>query len=130
MRPLFLQIGFPGPHPPYDPIQRYAEPYLQKQLPMLEVTDNELANQPPALKELRVHNQEVDHDSVIMDLNPSHEQRHRQRAYYLANVTMIDEKVGEPFVNMCEAFDNCAKHSIKISSICVSFHVARGSNFI
>ena len=20
--PLFLQIGFPGPHPPYDPIER------------------------------------------------------------------------------------------------------------
>ena len=30
-----------------------------------------------------------------MDLNPTQEQRHRQRAYYLANVTMIDEKVGE-----------------------------------
>ncbi|MGI9442759.1 MAG: sulfatase family protein [Rubripirellula sp.] len=95
MKPLFLQIGFPGPHPPYDPIPRYAEPYLQKELPLLEVTEQELANQPPALKELRVHNQEIDHDSVIMDLNPSHEQRHRQRAYYLANVTMIDEKVGE-----------------------------------
>ena len=27
--PLFLQIGFPGPHPPYDPIPRYAEPYLE-----------------------------------------------------------------------------------------------------
>jgi arylsulfatase A-like enzyme len=27
-------------------------------------------------------------------LNPTPEQRHRQRAYYLANMTMIDEKVG------------------------------------
>jgi arylsulfatase A-like enzyme len=27
-------------------------------------------------------------------LNPTQEQRHRQRAYYLANVTMIDAKVG------------------------------------
>jgi arylsulfatase A-like enzyme len=50
--------------------------------------------QPPALKELRQHNQDVDHDSVIMDLKPTHQQRQRQRAYYLANVTMIDEKVG------------------------------------
>ncbi len=31
----------------------------------------------------------------FMDLNPTREQRHRQRAYYLANVTMIDEKVGQ-----------------------------------
>jgi arylsulfatase A-like enzyme len=93
--PLFLQIGFPGPHPPYDPIPRYAEPYLKKDLPLLEVTEEELENQPPPLKELRRHNNEIDHDSVVLDLNPTREQRHRQRAYYLANVTMIDEKVGQ-----------------------------------
>jgi len=94
-QPLFLQVGFPGPHPPYDPVPRYAEPYLKKDLPLLEVTAEELENQPPAFKELRVHNSEVDHDSVFHKLEPTHEQRHRQRAYYLANVTMIDEKVGE-----------------------------------
>lgn len=93
--PLFLQIGFPGPHPPYDPIPRYAQPYLDKDLPLLNVTQAELDGQPPALKELRQHNQDIDHDSVIMDLHPTHQQRHRQRAYYLANVTMIDEKVGQ-----------------------------------
>ena len=95
LKPLFLQIGFPGPHPPYDPVPRYAEPYLEKELPLLKVTQAELDAQPPALKELRQHNQDIDHDSVIMDLNPTYQQRHRQRAYYLANVTMIDEKVGE-----------------------------------
>lgn len=94
-QPLFLQIGFPGPHPPYDPVPRYAEHYLKKELPLLPVTDEELASQPPALKELRQHNQQIDHDSVVMDLHPSEQQRHRQRAYYLANVAMIDEKVGE-----------------------------------
>ena len=93
--PLFLEIGFPGPHPPYDPVPRYAEPYLKKDLPLMEVTDEELENQPPALKGLRIHNTEIDHDSVVHQLNPTQEQRQRQRAYYLANVTMIDEKVGE-----------------------------------
>ncbi|MCA9089972.1 MAG: sulfatase-like hydrolase/transferase [Planctomycetaceae bacterium] len=93
--PLFLQIGFPGPHPPYDPIRRYAEPYLEKDLPLLPVTQEELEHQPPALKELREHNSEVDHDSVVLDLHANEDQRHRQRAYYLANVTMIDEKIGE-----------------------------------
>ncbi len=24
--PLFLEVGFPGPHPPYDPVPGYAEP--------------------------------------------------------------------------------------------------------
>ncbi|MEZ6114308.1 MAG: sulfatase-like hydrolase/transferase [Pirellulaceae bacterium] len=94
-QPLFLQIGFPGPHPPYDPIPRYAEPYLRKDLPLLPVTQEELDNQPPPLKGLRVHNTQVDHDSVVHLLDPTPEQRHLQRAYYLANVTMIDEKVGE-----------------------------------
>ncbi|GIW80527.1 MAG: hypothetical protein KatS3mg105_2334 [Gemmatales bacterium] len=93
-RPLFLQIGFPGPHPPYDPVPRYAEPYLKKELPLLEVTEDELAGQPPPFLQMRLHNHEVDHDSVVHLLHPTKEQRHRQRAYYLANVTMIDEQVG------------------------------------
>lgn len=96
-QPLFLEIGFPGPHPPYDPVPRYVDHYLQQDLPLLPVTQEELDAQPPCLKELRVHNNEVDHDSVVLDLQPTQEQRHRQRAFYLANVTMIDEQVGGIF---------------------------------
>lgn len=95
MTPLFLQIGFPGPHPPYDPVARYTDHYLSQKLPIDPVTEEDLAGQPPALKELRQHNFEIDHDSVVLELQPSEAQRQRQRAYYLANVTMIDEKVGE-----------------------------------
>ncbi len=94
-QPLFIEVGFPGPHPPYDPVPRYAEPYLQRQLPLPEVTEEELASQPPPFQAMRVHNTQVDHDSVVHLLNPTREQLHRQRAYYLANVTMIDEKVGK-----------------------------------
>ncbi|HQE22176.1 MAG TPA: sulfatase-like hydrolase/transferase [Thermosynergistes sp.] len=93
--PLFLQIGFPGPHPPYDPPLRYAKPYLKKDLPIPAVSERDLASQPPPFLALRKHNSEVDHDSVVFSLNPSREQLHRMRAYYLANVTMIDEKIGE-----------------------------------
>lgn len=93
--PLFLQLGFPGPHPPYDPIPRYVKPYLSKDLAVQGVTEAELAKQPPPFHALREHNVEVDHDSVVHDLNPTPEQLQRLRAYYLANVTMIDEKIGE-----------------------------------
>lgn len=93
--PLFLEIGFPGPHPPYDPVPRYAEPYMNRELPLLDVTEEELAKQPPPLLQMREHNCEVDHDSVVHQLSPTDAQRHRQRAYYLANVTMIDEQVGQ-----------------------------------
>ena len=93
--PLFLEIGFPGPHPPYDPVRRYTEEYLARDLNIAPVTREDLDGQPPAFQAMRVHNTEVDHDSVVHLLDPTEEQRHRQRAYYLANVTMIDEQVGK-----------------------------------
>ncbi|MAG94289.1 MAG: arylsulfatase [Planctomycetaceae bacterium] len=92
--PLFLEIGFPGPHPPYDPTPEHAARYMEKDLPLEEVLQDDLDNQPEVFKKLRVHNTEVDHDSVVHKLDPTDEERHRQRAYYLANVTMIDEKIG------------------------------------
>lgn len=93
-RPLFLQIGFPGPHPPYDPVRAYAEPYLARDLPLAAVTAEDLAAQPPPFQAMRRHNTEVDHDSVVHIVDAPHHLRHRQRAYYLANVTMIDRQVG------------------------------------
>ncbi len=94
-QPLFLEVGFPGPHPPYDPTPEFIDRYMDRDLPLLEVTEAELASQPRAFRQLRVHNTQVDHDSVVHMLNPTREQRHLQRAYYLANVSMIDQKVGE-----------------------------------
>ena len=92
--PLFLEIGFPGPHPPYDPIERYAQPYLQRELPILPATQAEIDAQPSTLQALRARLAERMADSIAFDPLAPAEQRHRQRAYYLANVTMIDEQVG------------------------------------
>lgn len=94
-KPLFLEIGFPGPHPPYDPTPDFIERYMGRDLPLMDVTEADLESQPRAFKVLRQHNNEIDHDSVHLPLNPTQEQRHLQRAYYLANVSMIDQKVGE-----------------------------------
>ena len=69
--PLFLQIGFPGPHPPYDPIPRHAAPYLKKNLRIAPVHQSDLDNQPEPLKGMRIHNTEVDHDSVHFLLDPT-----------------------------------------------------------
>ncbi|MCH2206552.1 MAG: sulfatase-like hydrolase/transferase [Lentisphaerales bacterium] len=98
--PLFLEIGFPGPHPPYDPTSEYLDKNIDKDLPLLEVTEEEMAGLPPGLAGMRVHNTEVDHDSIKYTLNPTEEMRHRQRAHYLANVTMIDQKIGEIMDNL------------------------------
>ena len=95
VEPLFLQIGFPGPHPPLDPTTRFSKPYMDKELPIEDVLPSDLDAQPEPLKKKRIHDSEVDHDSVLHILDPTSEQRHRQRAYYLANITMIDQKIGE-----------------------------------
>ena len=94
-KPLFMQIGFPGPHPPYDPVPRHLEAYEDRELKLQPVTKEDLESQPPPFKLMRQHNVEVDHDSVVHQIDPTEEQRLRQRRHYLANVTMIDEKVGE-----------------------------------
>ncbi len=94
-QPLFLQIGFPGPHPPYDPTPEAAIEYIDRELPLPSVTQAELAAQPPPFQRLRQHNTEVDHDSIVHLEKPTRLQLQRQRAYYAANVSMIDQQVGE-----------------------------------
>ena len=93
--PLFLQIGFPGPHPPYDPSPDAAAEYIDRDLPLPQVTRRELEGQPPPFQELRAHNMEVDHDSIVHLEQPTRAQLQRLRAYYAANVSMIDKQVGQ-----------------------------------
>jgi arylsulfatase len=45
--PLFLQVGFPGPHPPFDPPARYSEPYLSAQRPAAAEADEGRARYSP-----------------------------------------------------------------------------------
>ncbi|MFB6295815.1 MAG: sulfatase [Halobacteriales archaeon] len=93
-QPLFMEIGFPGPHPPFDPVPRWAEEYMDRDLPMPDVSQEDLDGQPEPLKQLREHHERIDHDSHLHQVDAPEEARHRQRAYYYANVSMIDEQVG------------------------------------
>jgi arylsulfatase len=92
--PFFLQIGFPGPHPPYDPVRRHLEAYRDRAVPPPVRSAEDLAGQPDVLRELREHHQENDHDSVVHLADPTEQQSARQRRHYYANVTMIDEQIG------------------------------------
>lgn len=100
--PLFLQIGFPGPHPPYDPVKEYINYYIEQDLPLPVLTEEELKGQPPPHHDYRdeminYHSSKDrgPHDSVEWTSHPTPKQLHRLRAYYYANVTMIDRKIGE-----------------------------------
>lgn len=93
--PLFLQIGFPGPHPPYDPSARYLAMYENADIPVPELTEAELARQPKAQEALRQNMIDFNFDSIRWKRLPSRDDLLKIRRHYAANVTMIDDKIGE-----------------------------------
>lgn len=93
--PFFLQIGIPGPHPPYDPTQEFLDMYADAELPEPILSDEDIATQPTALKVLRDQHLAVDHDAVVHLAEPTREQTRRQRQHYFANVSMIDAQMGK-----------------------------------
>ena len=93
---LFMQVGFLGPHPPYDPLPEYTKRYLDDpRVPVPDAQPADLDDLPGFLKHKRVHDSREDHDAVLWSMNPTHAQLQRLRAHYLGNVTMIDEALGK-----------------------------------
>lgn len=92
--PLFLQIGFPGPHPPYDPTAQALAAYADVDIPVPHVTQDELDAQPKAQSKLRDNMIEFNFDSIAWKHKPTSEELLRLRRHYAANVTMIDTQVG------------------------------------
>ena len=93
--PLFLEIGFCGPHPPYDPVQRYLDMYRDVDIPVPDVTEEDVRNQPAALHKLRATMENGNFDSVAWRCDASKSDLLRLRRHYAANVTMIDDKIGQ-----------------------------------
>jgi len=92
--PFFLQVGFPGPHPPYDPPPRNLAAYRDRPMPPAHHTPEDLASQPAPLQAMRREHLTHDHDAVVHLAEPTEEQLQRQRRHYYANVSLIDEQVG------------------------------------
>jgi arylsulfatase len=93
-RPLFMQIGFPGPHPPYDPPQRWIDQYADVDIPIPKVTLEEMDKQPPAHAVARHVMMNDNFDAVKWKLQPTEAELLRLRRYYAANVSLIDEQIG------------------------------------
>lgn len=91
--PFFLQVGFPGPHPPYDPPARWLERYAGLDLPLQPATEAELAAQPSMHAALRETMKRFNIDSVAWRDHLSREDLLRIRRHYLANVSLIDAQV-------------------------------------
>ena len=92
--PLFLQIGFPGPHPPYDPLPDALAAYDNVDIPVPSVSAAELSAQPSAQEKLRQNMIDFNFDSIAWRRDATSEDLLRLRRHYAANVSMIDHQVG------------------------------------
>ncbi|MGB7305987.1 MAG: sulfatase-like hydrolase/transferase [Burkholderiaceae bacterium] len=93
--PFFLQIGFPGPHPPYDPPKRWLDQYGDVDMPFGPVSAEELAGQPSMHAHLRNTMKRFNIDSVAWRDGLSTDELKRIWRHYLANVSLIDHQVGQ-----------------------------------
>lgn len=86
-KPLFLKVSFARPHSPYDPPKRYLEMYKNTEIPKPFIGDwceryNTLLNPEEAASDAPFGN--FGEDYAI-----------NSRRHYYANVTFIDDQVGE-----------------------------------
>jgi arylsulfatase len=93
-KPLFLQVGFTGPHEPWDPLPRHLELYADKEVPPRVFRDGELAEKPPQHEAHKQMHATTGHESVIDMYSPDEEDIARMRRHYYAKITTVDEQVG------------------------------------
>jgi len=81
--PLFLKVSFARPHSPYDPPQRYLDMYKDAEIPEPVVGD----------WDTEWKNVEGGKDAAFGDFGVGH--AIESRRHYYANITFIDDMVGE-----------------------------------
>lgn len=97
---FFLQVGFPGPHPPCDPTARHLA--RMDGLKMPPAIPSDIAVQPRALRELQQSHLGRPHDGVRHLTQPTAEKIDRQSRHYHANVSLIDEQIGHILDALCD----------------------------
>lgn len=88
-QPLFLKVSFARPHSPYDPPQRFADMYKDKDVPAPCVGEWCKDKDYAVLKNVS------DAPSDAAYGNFGDEYAKNSRRYYYANVTFIDEEIGK-----------------------------------
>ena len=94
--PFFLCIGFPGPHPPYDPTPEWLDLYADTEFELLPLQIKEYIQHPRTLIDMAEHNTQVAHDSIQF---VTFSQRIAPPApaplLQWANVSMVDDWIGK-----------------------------------
>jgi arylsulfatase A-like enzyme len=94
-KPVFLQVGFTGPHEPWDPLPRHLDLYEGREIPEAVTRPGELDEKPRQQEALKRNFASAQHESGI-DMYLANDDRisHMRRHYYAKNTT-VDEQVGE-----------------------------------
>ncbi len=101
--PVFLQVGFTGPHEPWDPLPRHLERYDGITPPARIFREGELEEKPPQQKAVRNHHATADHESRIRIEDASEDDIDRMRRHYYAKITTVDEQIGRVIDALDEA---------------------------
>ena len=93
-QPFFLQVGFTGPHEPWDPLPRHLALYEGREVPPRIAREGELDDKPPQHAAHRQMHATTTHESVIDMYSPDEEDIARMRRHYYAKITTVDEQLG------------------------------------
>lgn len=95
-RPTFLQIGFPGPHEPWDPLPRHLALYAgrEAEFPLPVDFDHDFASVPPQHTAVRAFHATHDHESRIAMPTATLADVRRMQTHYYAKVSLVDEQIG------------------------------------
>ena len=93
-RPLFLQVGFTGPHEPWDPLPRHLGMYKNRELPQALWREGELEEKPPQHAHIKQHHATTRHESQIDLDDATPADIAEMRRHYYAKITTVDEQIG------------------------------------
>jgi len=90
LEPFCLMTSFNGPHNPYDPPLNYDQLFIDKSLPGRNMGDGEVQRKPK--EAYNYINNRIKRPYKTDEMTD--EQIHLTKAYYYANITLIDDWVG------------------------------------
>ncbi|MCD6286576.1 MAG: sulfatase-like hydrolase/transferase [Anaerolineae bacterium] len=93
-RPVFLQVGFTGPHEPWDPLPRHLALYEDRELPRAVWREQELDEKPPQQARMKAFHAAATHESQIDLDGATAKEIAEMRRHYYAKITTVDEQIG------------------------------------
>lgn len=94
-QPFFLEVGFPGPHEPWDPPARLLEHYKDDSGPLPPSLKEDLSKKPPQHRAHQEFMANAPGEAKIQMQDATEADVTRMRQHYFANISLVDEQVGK-----------------------------------